>query len=706
MDENTIETAAEAGEAVDRERLGELTAILQRYKAGKANLERRVVAAENWWRLRNGAEEKKVSDFDDGGFRSRSGWLHNVIVSKHADGMDAYPEPNILPREPGDEREARMLSAVVPVVLEQNRFEEVYSDALWRKLKYGTGVYKIVWDGARLGGLGDIAISEVDLLNLFWEPGLRDIQRSPYFFHTALEDNDSLTARYPQLKGKLRGGSFSPARFVGDDAVSASGKSTVIDCYYKKWEGGREALHYVKYVGDECLYSSENEGAPLYDHALYPFVFDPLFPVEDSPCGYGFVDLCRNAQTAIDLMDTAFIRNTMVGAIPRYFKRQDSGVNEREFLDLSQPLVSVDGNLGEDALKIIDYRPLSASYIRYHASRIEELRETSGNTETATGNISQGVTAASAIAALQEASGKGSRDSTRASYRAYARVVELVIELIRQFYDLPRRFRITGADGLSEYLSFSGAEIAARPQGALASQELGLRMPLFDVEIRPQKAGSYTKMSQNELALQLCRLGFFEPQRREQSLLCLDMMDFDGKEALKRRLGDMSAMYGENIALKQLALSLAMKYEPELARGLAESITGTASGSSKLLPYGGEQEQKAGRTGDRKGRPYGEAEELRPVAGAHHDAPAKTGGRIAASASPPRHDAQSLPFPRHSEAGAHTGRGNPYSQKDEASRRSAPRHDGGRRKKMLSDMSAAERAKEKARAHARPGGAP
>ena len=37
----------------------ELTAVLQSYKTGKASLERRVIAAENWWRLRNRFEEAK-----------------------------------------------------------------------------------------------------------------------------------------------------------------------------------------------------------------------------------------------------------------------------------------------------------------------------------------------------------------------------------------------------------------------------------------------------------------------------------------------------------------------------------------------------------------------------------------------------------------------------------------------------------------------
>lgn len=559
---------------VDGKYVRKLTRKLQQYKASKVRLEQRVVAAENWWKLRNEMEEMKVSSLDDGGFRSKSGWLHNVIVSKHADGMEAYPEPNILPRERDDVEEAHRLASIIPVVIEQNHFEDIYSDALWAKLKYGTGVYKVIWDQNKMNGLGDISIVKVDLLNLFWEPGIEDIQASKYFFHTSLEDNETLEGQYPELKGKLKGSTFTATRFLYDDTVSTSGKTTVIECYYKKWIDGKQELHYVRYVGDIVLYSSENKGKPLYDHGLYPFVFDSLFPVEGAPYGYGFVDLCNNPQTAIDLMDSAFIRNTMVGAMPRYFKRQDAGVNEEEFLNLSKPLVAVDGNLGDDALKIIDFRPLSGNYIDYLRNRVNELRETSGNTETATGSTSQGVTAASAIAALQEASGKGSRDSTKTSYRAYGEVINLVIELIRQFYVLPRQFRIVGASGAEDFITYSNEKLQPQHQGVLAGVELGMRLPVFDIKVRPQKASTYTKMSQNELAIQFYNLGFFNPQQADQTLMCLDMMDFDGKDNIRQKVNEMSTMYRENIQLKQLILSLAMKYDPDMAQGLAARFTG------------------------------------------------------------------------------------------------------------------------------------
>ena len=643
----------------------ELTAVLQKYKAGKQSLERRVIAAENWWKLRNRFEEdKRPCASSAGDFRAVSGWLHNVIVSKHADAMEAYPEPVILPREPDDRAEAELLSAVVPCILEQNAFERTWSDAMWQKLKTGTAAYRVGWDPDKLGGLGDISIERVDLLNLFWEPGIADIQRSKFVFCTHLEDNDELEEEFPLLRGRLRGNPFTATRFLYDDAVSLDGKSTVVEAYYRRKRAGRMVLHYVKYVGDIVLYSTEEgdsaedgstpplckgrwigasraggivqqtagqapisgesasnpaadnpsvaprqltlhkgakgdlnpavsfpnwqsltppqrdgteavpyEVAPapdgLYAHGRYPFVLDPLFPVEGSPCGYGFVDLCHNNQTAIDLMRSAIIKNTVVGATPRYFQRIDGSVNEEEFADLGRALVHVSGNLGEDSLRQIGFSPLSGVYMDVLNSSIQELRETSGNTETSTGNISSGVTAASAIAALQEASGKGSRDSTRSSYIAYAQIVELCIELIRQFYGLPRSFRIAGRAGAEEYIRFSNAGLCPRPQ------PFGAALPVFDVKVSAQKRNAYSRLSQNELAMELYRMGIFDEGKEQEALSCLRMMEFDGRDEL---IGRITASMGLREKLdelqkyKALALAFARRYRPDMAEGLGVAV--------------------------------------------------------------------------------------------------------------------------------------
>ena len=590
---------------IGAEQLREFTKILEEYKSGKAQTEQRILASENWWKLRNSTEEQKDSKAArDDGFKAVSGWLHNVIVSKHADAMKAFPEPNILPREQGDKGDAAMLSAIIPCVLEQNKFEATYSDVMWQKLKTGTGVYKVVWDKSKLNGLGDIHVEKVNLLNIYWEPGLTDIQRSRYFFHTELWDKDILEERYPQLKGKLKGQSFISTKFLYDDHVKTENKHTVIEVYYHKYIQGKNTLQYCRYVGDQIIYATENDVQPimdrmtgqpkppmaitgLYDHGKYPYFFDALYPIEGSPCGYGYVDLCRNPQTEIDMLKTAMVKNAVVGAVPRYFSRIDGNINEEEFLDTSRPVVHVNGNVDDATIRKIEHNSLDGMYVNLLDRSIDELRETSGNTEASTGSTPGSVTAASGIAALQEAAGKTSADSTQSSYRVYADIVDMCIELIRQFYDLPRKFRILGQYGMERYVSYTNQGIQPQHQGMAFGQDMGFRLPVFDIKVSAQKKNVYTKVAQNELAIQFFQLGFFDVNRVDQSLLCLEMMDFDDKDIIMQKIAQMGTMHQKLIQYMQLALNLAQAVNPMLAEQIAQDIIQSNGGAGAGMPMGG-----------------------------------------------------------------------------------------------------------------------
>ena len=596
MDEKTNIIPAEVMPAapVGKQQLEKWTMELQKYKAGKKSIEARVIDGEQWWKLRN----ESVSE--EKGFKSRSAWLHNVIVSKHADASEAYPQPSFLPREAQDREEAEKLGDIVPVILKQNRFKKTYDKLQWAKQKFGTGVYKIIWDGRKLNGLGDIGIEVVSLLNVFWEPGVENIQNSKYFFHAELADKEALEEQYPEVGGELKGKGFVASKFLYDDNVPTDDKVTVIEVYYHK--GGK--LHYCKYVGTTVLYATENDPElaqrGLYDHGKFPYVFDALFPVEGSPCGYGFVDVCRNPQTEIDLMNTAILKNTMAGATPRYFVRRDGAINEDEMLDLTNPFVHTEGSLGENDIRPIDYQPLQGNYIGAKENKITELRETSGNTETATGSASSGVTAASAIAALQEASGKGSRDATQRSYEVFEELVDMCVELIRQFYTVPRKFRITNKMGREEFITYRNGGLQPQVIGKTAGGEEMMRLPVFDIEITAQKQNAYTTLANNEMALQFFQLGFFDPSRTDQTLLCLEMMDFRGKQEIIDKVRQMGNMNDKLQLLTSYAAALAAKHGDGQALQQLAQIAGVEAGQMPSPAGDVDVKSAAGGAGEKK----------------------------------------------------------------------------------------------------------
>ena len=514
--------------AIDADRIRDAARLLEKYRAGKANLEARVIENESWYKMRRPRVGKENTP------SLASGWLFNAIANKHADAMDNLPSPVILPREEDDRAEAETLSAVVPVILDRCDFEQVFSDVQLYKLKTGTGVYGVFWDGTLLGGRGDVSLKRADLLSLFWEPGVSDIQDSP-------------RRTFPVLEGKLPDRSVTVASYPYDDAVDLSDKSLVVDWYYKKKIGSRTVVHLCKFTGDVCLFSSEDEpltaSRGFYDHGMYPFVFDTLYTVEGSPAGFGFIDVGKDAQSFIDRGGQAIFENLLAGARPRYFERIDGSINPEEFEDFTKTVVHVAGNLGEDSIRPVGHYPLSPVYLEVMREKIGELKEVVGNRDVSSGGTSSGVTAASAIAAMQEAGAKLTRDGSRAAYRAFRRVVLMIIELIRQFYDTERTFRIVGADGAEKFIGYENGRLAPRDLGEEFGEPLGVRVPLFDVKVAAEKSSPYTRMAQNELALELFRYGLFDPAASEAALICLEMMDIDGKDALVRKVREAGERY-------------------------------------------------------------------------------------------------------------------------------------------------------------------
>lgn len=496
--------------------------LLEAYRRGKQSLDRRILEDERWYRLRHGAAVRS------GEPAPASGWLLNSLLGKHGDMMDNYPAPDVLPREPSDMQDAKTLSQILPVILERSDFEGLYSRNAYPKLRHGTACYGVFWDPEAEDGRGDVRVTAVDLLNLFWEPGVRDIQDSRNLFLVTQCDNDLLDAAYPALRGKLRAPVDSTNQRIPEDVLDRSGKSQVVDWYYKKrLPNGKTIVHFCKFVGSTVLYASENEqmfmSQGLYDHGQYPFVLDVLFPLEDSPAGFGYVDLMKGTQGYIDQLDAIILNNARLAGRPRWFYRDACGVNEQEFADFTRDFVHVTGRLDPDDLRQIEVEPLPAFIANHLQNKVEELKETSGNRDFAQGGTNSGVTAASAIAALQEAGSKLSRDLIKGSYRAFTQVCTLVIELIRQFYDDSRAVRITGEDGKPVFLTLGG----------LARRDCHVA---FDIQVRAQKASPFTQMSRNEQAKELYRLGFFRPDLAGQALIALEMMDFDGIETVKKRI--------------------------------------------------------------------------------------------------------------------------------------------------------------------------
>ena len=319
----------------------------------------------------------------------------------------------------------------------------------------------------------------------------------------------------------------------------------------------REILHMAIIIGDQCVFCSEDNPEyqdGFYKHGKYPYVFRKCFPVKDSPCGFGYLDIMKYPQRDIDKLDQAIMKNTMMKAKPRWWVKKNANINKEAFADWNEEIVEVgSGDLGS-AVQQMDVDTLPAIVETHLEAKIDELKEISGNRDFSQGSTASGVTAASAIAALQEAGSKLSRDINKAMYRGSREEYYLEIELIRQFYTEPRTFRIDDGSGRYEYMDYSNVNIA--PQDITTPEGTRHKKSIFDLEVSAEKQSPFSRASQNETAKELYQMGLFAPDNATSALVCLDMMEFEGKEKIKQQIQQNDTFMQQFQQMQQLIIQL------------------------------------------------------------------------------------------------------------------------------------------------------
>ena len=315
------------------DKVSEVLQILHEYKDGKTTVDMKATENQEWWRLRHWNVIQGKTEAGKAKVEVGSAWAVNSILNKHADFMDSFPKANVLAREADDEEEAQILSKILPAIEGHTGAEQVYNTAGYDFLIDGTAITAVLWDPMAHDGMGDIKKTNVDIHNVFWQPGIEDIQQSKYFFDVSVADVNDVKLQYPDIADRIGGGKQGfITEYIHDDNINHQNDIEIINCYYKKLEMRpvlinidpqtveqhlvpREILHMAIIIGDQCVFCSEDNPEyqdGFYKHGKYPYVFRKCFPVKDSPCGFGYLDIMKYPQRDIDKLDQAIMKNTMM----------------------------------------------------------------------------------------------------------------------------------------------------------------------------------------------------------------------------------------------------------------------------------------------------------------------------------------------------------------------------------------------------------
>ncbi len=487
----------------------------------------RMYRGDHWWDVpvRDPNEPRPVTPV-----------LQSTVENVSADLLDMLPEAVITAESAEDTLLARTVEAIVRQNHDAACYEREYQKLTHDLLVGGYMVQEVGYDPLLNRGLGGAFIRHVDNRSILFDPLVTDVQDSRAVFKIAMRTRAWLYERYPQCAPEIRAGGdmYRAEDAVRDGTLQAdrSDAVLVLECWWRAFDAraNRFSVHMARLAAGQVLEDSravKPEG--YYAHGEYPFVVTPLFMRKGSCLGYGFVDMFEMQQRFSDKLDQIVLKNALMASRNKLLVTHASGFDAEDLRDWAK-----DVHQGESlgGLTWFSTPPLPAYIISYIQAMRESIKEESGANDFSRGNTTGGITAASAIAALQEMSAKRARMAARQMHNAFKDAVRMEIEVEREFCLFTREVNVT-VDGEARRVRFSSALLEREGKRG------GKRPVEFYISIKVQKANRWSVMSQNELVLEMTKLGVITPEQ------AAGLMLYDGKDEIMKQVREAKRARGE-----------------------------------------------------------------------------------------------------------------------------------------------------------------
>ncbi len=397
----------------------------------------------------------------------------------------------------------------------------------------GNGFIKAFWDEEKMDVVsemqGDVSFESITPFHIF-VPDLKeeDIEDQPWVIHAQLRNAEQLSRFYKTpinfetAKGDLLEDSF--INIMGIQQWEKNKNVLVMECWVRPGicqdmpEGGMYVI-----AGNQVIYRSE--GWP-YEHQLFPFAH-----IGHVQSGKFYRD-----STIVDLIPLQKEYNRTRGQIIEAKNRMAKP-------QLAAEMGSIDPTkITSEPGQIVLYRPgfqapvpiplqSLPSYVLEEQERIKtDMDEISGQHEVSRGQAPPGVTAATAISYLQE------QDESKLSYtfdsieEATEKVAFMTLNYVKQYWDVDRQVKVTGADGSFDVMAFKGSDLRGNT----------------DIRIEAGSALPTSKAAKQAFIMDLMKMGFIDPQKG------LEVMEIGGINKIYEQVQtDVRQAQRENLRMAQ-----------------------------------------------------------------------------------------------------------------------------------------------------------
>ena len=514
--------------------------------------------ARDIYRLRDPKQDLPNTPFEQRTLQIQT--LKSTVNNCIADQMDNMPEALMAPERPGLEEVATDLTDVVRFILDQNNYEAIHRRRTEDFFVTGSAVTQVCWDDDMDGGKGDVALIRWPIEAFLWDPFAEDIQSGRAVMKVSWHPLEWFREHYPDA-GKyvvgedMRHGGVGQHEAQLDAGYDDDSRAMLMEYWYRTYDAkkNRYTVNVAYLAGGALLEKAED----VYDHGMYPFIVDAMTPIEGLPIGEGLVTELAPMMRYVNRYAHYIDENLRMASKNRALVRRNANLDVEALRNWQENIIPGD-DITPDAVQWFQSKPLSGMAPQQMLQFQSDIKMDSGQNQFTRGETAGGITAASAISALQEAGGKITRLRTAVLNQGFKVMIEQVMWLVSQFYGGKKTRMITGRDGRPREVDMSSKHL----MGADAAGKGKLPSPPYHVQIQISRRNPLRVQAQNELYIQAYTMAAQAGQQFPLHML-FELLQVDGKDRVMPVLQNldqtqqmMQQITQENETLKGQVMSL------------------------------------------------------------------------------------------------------------------------------------------------------
>ena len=438
--------------------------------------------------------------------------LNSCIDNVIADQIDNMPEAKLVPEREETMQSAEEMSDIVSYCLYQANWPKKYQTLMEDAVVTGTGVAQVFWDEDMERGEGMVNVLAWHPEDFYPDPMYENLQDGRGCFKVTHTTVAWVEEHFPHAKGYVQSDEHSNEGVESEfEAPSNDKKTTFIEFWYKHYdaEKRKNRVHMAQFAGKALLYSTElgfggaskedhKEG--VFAHGELPFVLFKYKDVWRRPFGTGLVHDYKPTQNAIDRHQKYIDDNARQSSIQKTYIQRGSAPVE-DIADMTKVVVEYEGADVRQSMTTVQAAPLNGQVFQNMNYLIDTMKQDCGQNQFSRGEGGLGVTAATAIQALQEAGGKITRMHTEKFKNAFREMVEQIMWLMSEYIDPDRVFKIVG--GWDSTGNMEDRLVKIKPTKAIGDK---LPKPAYTVRVQVQKNNPLQIQADNEFVMQAAQV--------------------------------------------------------------------------------------------------------------------------------------------------------------------------------------------------------